>query len=1248
MKLRNITCFFCVCMLMFASCHDDREDTNSINKTKANFTAGISTRAVDARWDVNDAIGLSMIDESESRILEDVYNRSYYTTTPSGDFLPSSSADIIYFPQNGDRVLFKAYYPYRSTIQRDLRIPISVANQSNLPAIDFMSAEHLSGFTKEEPNVSLRFHHRLSKMEFQLTVADGVELPLEDITLTVKGMKTSGVYDLFSETLIVDEESTADITIPRLNSASGREGIVLPRPAGIGVTFDLASAGGSNFSADMGDELALEPGYKYIFHINLEGTEISVSVTIEDWIEGPTTSYDVLGITTPVEESVNVLPGDQMQVYVKQGNEYEDLRIFTYGEDGRWTTPSPVFWEDIHVDPLDLRAALIPREPARNETQLPDIILAEEVSVERNSGANFTFTHVASRVKVVLQSNVFTQEQLDAAPIILPSYFVGGQEQLGLFIPGTTRDNIVIDKTNLDDQFAIIQPQSVSPEGALVRITLDGREFTARATEDGFLYEAGVSYELIIMVNESDISVSARVIDWTPSGPHNFSILEVTPSLEDTDGVEVGARMTVYKNDNNVYDPWTTFTYAGGNIWRPDTEVYWEQVVGEYADLRASIIAQTKLDQSQIDDILIANDIRVPVNTGADFVLRHVGSRAVVGLVSDTFSEADLNGATIIMPQYTTGGYEERGQFIPGQASQDITLVRDEATNNGIAIIQPQTIPAGSNIFRIRIGTRDYWAQAPEGGFTYAQGVSYAITIHVNEENLTVSAQVIPWNQTSIDLNAFTIGTTLPGPSSGIADRTQMNVYMAQGADRNLLSTFTYSEAADSWTSSPTIFWEQLPTPVPAFYASILVASKLDPTQLDDYLVADVESRVEGQPVNFTLRHPASKVTIQLRSSDNTFSPSELAQMVITLPDYITGGEHNNGIFEYPLDNPTGTINVPIINNNATAIIRPQTVVSRPVVNIYDPQIARNYPVTSATNIEFRAGEATILNIDMKKTAIGISANAIDWTPGTTIPLVAPSVEIIGTLDQTSAFFQDKTIYTYRLGSDFRNLVFHYEPNGSGGYVWRGTQTLYWDDLNGQPLTVTGVYYPQQSNIPDLSQAHTTFPWNLPADQTAGYDDYDLLMSSLSIPSPAPVNFDFAHVMSRVRVRINAPEFTTQELEGMSLTLNNFIIDGSASLTTGEATGTTTRKDVIPYTDVQNQEYSALVMPQTIPLNTPVVTITLSEYQNTPFVGTIDRNLNFVAGKENVITVTLRKTAIEISATLEDWTSGPTGSVTIQ
>ena len=695
--------------MTIVSCSEETAAPESGDRIKVEFNAGIMTRVADDQWDIGDAIGITMLYRTNNTIVENIYNYRYTTSSTAGDFTPGSMRDIMYFPQNGEEVTFKSYYPYSADVQQNMIIPISVANQQNLPVIDFMSAEHITGFSKDDPNVTLDFHHRLSKAIFNLNVSEEVKnLSLGDVTLTIKGMKTTGSYNLMTETLTVDDDSTNDIIVPIRGKDNQRTGIVLPRPAGQGISFELTTPNGDSFIGEMADDLALEAGYKYTFNITLHSNQVEITVNIQDWVEGPTTSYDMLGVITPAGESYGVNAGDQLDVYIKNStNEFQFLRRFTYGTDDKWTTPTPVYWDSILSDPIDLKAILLTGEPA-NDTQLADLILSKELSVRRNTPANFELSHIGSRVTVQLQSNVFTADELNDAIITLPGYLTGGRIENTVFIPGTTRGNVLIDRTNADDQYAIIQPQSISPEAAIVRVNVNGRDYTANTTTDGFIFEAGTAYQLIVTVNESDVAVSARVIDWIPSGPHEFDILEVTPSLEDTKGVEVGARMNVYLSEDGQYDLWTTFTYSGSNKWTPDNEVYWQSITGTSADLRASIIAQPKLNNTQMDDLLIADDLNVPYATGADFVFRHVTSRLLVRLISDTFNQTDLDNATITLPNYMGGGSENNGQFVPGTTMMNIAMVESESstravssTNPQIAFIQSQTITAGNNMFKV-------------------------------------------------------------------------------------------------------------------------------------------------------------------------------------------------------------------------------------------------------------------------------------------------------------------------------------------------------------------------------------------------------------------------------------------------------------------------------------------------------------------------------------------------------------------
>lgn len=180
-----------------------KEDNKLIadgDKVAVEFQMGIATRAHEGQWDANDDVGIAMLERGTQRIIENVYNYDYYTPSDGGVFQAREQSRTIYFPQDGSNVTFKAYYPYIPTLSRNLLIPVNVSNQTILPQVDLMTAEHLSGFSKTDPVVHLNFHHRLSKMIFKLANKEGQEaILLENVTVTIDGMYTGGSYDLMNE-----------------------------------------------------------------------------------------------------------------------------------------------------------------------------------------------------------------------------------------------------------------------------------------------------------------------------------------------------------------------------------------------------------------------------------------------------------------------------------------------------------------------------------------------------------------------------------------------------------------------------------------------------------------------------------------------------------------------------------------------------------------------------------------------------------------------------------------------------------------------------------------------------------------------------------------------------------------------------------------------------------------------------------------------------------------------------------------
>lgn len=246
MKRRITRLFLSVCAAaVFFSCTKDRTETvnpTADGKVEATFTAsiGTGTRVHDTSWDDNDAIGLAMLTHNETEIVNNVYNYHYYTPRADGVFEPSTPSATVYFPQDGSAVTFRAYYPFYAGLDVDMLIPVSTADQTILPDIDLLSADHISGYSKQYPAVQLNFHHRLSKMIFVVRPQDDSDfIDPSELTLTVKGMYTKGTYDLRNEIMNIDVNSMADLTFPLCDDEDERYGIVMPRQAGKALPSNL-------------------------------------------------------------------------------------------------------------------------------------------------------------------------------------------------------------------------------------------------------------------------------------------------------------------------------------------------------------------------------------------------------------------------------------------------------------------------------------------------------------------------------------------------------------------------------------------------------------------------------------------------------------------------------------------------------------------------------------------------------------------------------------------------------------------------------------------------------------------------------------------------------------------------------------------------------------------------------------------------------------------------------------------------
>ena len=263
------------------------------------LTTDSGSRASDNSWGELDVIGIYMFEENTLNVVETRENIPYVTETggTTGSFKPQST--VIYFPDNGDKVRFMAYYPYKSVVTDDLDVfKVDVSDQSDQPAIDLLYSFHTDArYDKKSPDrkVSLVFTHQLTKVYVNVKAGEGLTNDdLTDVAVSFAGLDTKADFALASGALSNASAPQAIALKPAAapqNYAAGFESIVLPTatvPAAQ-IVFDLNNGNeGSGVASDKFTwdlDKALAPHTKYTFNATISRSGIVVEATITDWID---------------------------------------------------------------------------------------------------------------------------------------------------------------------------------------------------------------------------------------------------------------------------------------------------------------------------------------------------------------------------------------------------------------------------------------------------------------------------------------------------------------------------------------------------------------------------------------------------------------------------------------------------------------------------------------------------------------------------------------------------------------------------------------------------------------------------------------------------------------------------------------------------------------------------------------------------------------------------------------------------
>lgn len=747
--------------IFVASCKDDATEYKpQPEKVQVTLSAGIKTRAVDATWVEGDCIGLSMFKTGTTTFLDNQHNHRYSTRAGDGVFNADGS-NVVYYPLDGSLVDIRGYYPHRGDLGEDCLYSLDVADQSDLAAINFMTFDCYTGASRNNPNITVTFKHRLTKLIFNLRREDNSAVTIKNVS--VSGMNTKGSFCLLKEQLTIETDSKNNLEVPVKDNCA--QAIVMPREAGEGIVFTITSDDNVEYIVKLDPEQELKAGFKYTFNVLLRGGETPAVIKgiIQDWTDGG--SIDIgsrpVTIVPDPEASIGFVPTDKIKLY------WENLEVMEYTYDGtQWIPESPVYWENIGdgISETVMLLAEYIRQDAMNNSQLPELFLAE-TSCQRFGAVSLNFKLVPAKIVFQLKSQgepeeIFSETELEKATIELPDYLKGYKLENGVFTADGSKGNITV-KNNM----ALVIEQTKVNDLAI--ITLNGNPYKISKPE-GQVFLAGKVYTFKVNILKSGVErFSASFKDWTPhESDNNFTVFAVktpgeTTMFEDNDkltlyyGIESGTKV---KLGDFVYN-------KVGEKWNTTPAVYWEDLdrLDKYNFYAISTLKSAPEHSNQMDDVMYAEHTGISRFGAVELKFTKKTARIVVTLKStdNSFTPRELEEAIITMPGYKIGAKYDGLACTSGTITGDIITLNYSGSEPVLwwnALIEPQSVPANGVMFNIHIKGNDYPVNALKTVKAFDVAMEYTFKIDISKAWLDFTTSYEPWRPANEDDDDINIG----------------------------------------------------------------------------------------------------------------------------------------------------------------------------------------------------------------------------------------------------------------------------------------------------------------------------------------------------------------------------------------------------------------------------------------------------------------------------------------------------------
>lgn len=278
MKTKSMFGSICLMLLGLAACTNESDVWDEAPAGAVRFTGsvvGVGTRvnSTGDAWTGGEHVGIYMVGENDFAPVGGADNKEY--TVQAGGAMSPADATHLFYPTDGSKVRFAAYYPYATVSNHIYKVDLTAAGEH-----DLLYAAPASAYDKANTSaVALQFKHQLSMLT--LTVKTSENADATGITGHIT-RATKADFDLSTGTM---SNLSASQALAMTANGATLQAIVLPGKLDGRITF---AYDGKSYTWDLAN-VTLEAGTNHVYNITLKGVagpavEASLVSSIAGWV----------------------------------------------------------------------------------------------------------------------------------------------------------------------------------------------------------------------------------------------------------------------------------------------------------------------------------------------------------------------------------------------------------------------------------------------------------------------------------------------------------------------------------------------------------------------------------------------------------------------------------------------------------------------------------------------------------------------------------------------------------------------------------------------------------------------------------------------------------------------------------------------------------------------------------------------------------------------------------------------------